>query len=67
MTAQENLAVEYEQQYRDLMDKVQQMEDQLPILKGNNLISLKNKIRVYKDLAVEAKKTAELLSCFKEA
>ena len=55
------LAHEYEQQYKILSARLDAMKPLLNVYRGNDLVLLRRKIRIYYDMACECKRTASLL------
>lgn len=55
------LAREYEQQYNVLSARLDAMKPLLSIYRGEDLVSLRRKIKIYYDMACECKNTASLL------
>lgn len=55
------LAHEYEQQYNILNAKLDAMKPLLCIYRGNDLVLLRRKMKIYYDMACECKRTASLL------
>lgn len=55
------LAHEYEQQYKVLSAKLDALRPLLCVYRGNDLYILRKKIRIYYDMACECKRTASLL------
>ena len=60
------LAEGYMEQYNNIMNRIKGLEPLLCIYSGEELSVLKRKINVYYSLAMECKKTAILLSEYKE-
>ena len=58
------LAHEYEQQYNILNAKLDAMKPLLCIYRGNDLVLLRKRIRIYYDMACECKRISNLLSCY---
>ena len=52
------LAQEYEQQYKILSARLDAMKPLLNVYRGNDLVLLRRKIRIYYDMACECKRTA---------
>lgn len=55
------LAREYEQQYNVLSARLDAMKPLLSIYRGEDLVSLRKKIKIYYDMACECRNTASLL------
>lgn len=55
------LAQEYEQQYKILSARLDAMKPLLNVYRGNDLVLLRRKIRIYYDMACECKRTASML------
>lgn len=55
------LAHEYEQQYKILSARLDAMKPLLNVYRGNDLVLLRRKIRIYYDMACEYKRTASML------
>ena len=55
------LAHEYEQQYKILSARLDEMKPLLNVYRGNDLVLLRRKIRIYYDMACECKRTASML------
>ena len=55
------LAHEYEQQYNILNAKLDAMKPLLCIYRGNDLVLLRRKMKIYYDMACECKRTESLL------
>ena len=55
------LAHEYEQQYKILSARLDAMKPLLNVYRGNDLVLLRRKIRIYYDMACECKRTASML------
>lgn len=60
------LAHEYEQQYNILNAKLDAMKPLLCIYRGNDLVLLRRKMKIYYDMACECKRTASLLDGYYE-
>lgn len=58
------LAHEYEQQYKILSARLDAMKPLLNVYRGNDLVLLRRKIRIYYDMACECKRTASMLFCY---
>lgn len=56
------LAQEYEHQYNIINSKMQAMRPLLCIYRGEDLLVLRRKIKIYYDMACECKRTASLLN-----
>ena len=56
------LAQEYEHQYNIINSKMQAMRPLLCIYRGEDLLVLRRKIKIYYDMAFECKRTASLLN-----
>lgn len=55
------LAYEYEQQYKILCAKIDGLKPLLCVYRGEELVTLRRKIRIYYDMACECKRTAAIL------
>lgn len=55
------LAHEYEQQYKILSARLDAMKPLLNVYRGNDLVLLRRKIRIYYDMACECKRTTSML------
>ena len=55
------LSVEYQKQYEVLNSKIEALKPLLLICTGENLNRVRNKIKIYYDMACECKRTASLL------
>ena len=62
----EELAREYEKQYRVLVAKMDALRPLLCVYTGKELYLLRKRIKVYYDMACECKNTASLLSAYYE-
>lgn len=62
----DELAHEYEQQYRILNAKMDALKPLLCIYSGQDLYLLRKRIRIYYDMACECKRTASMLSGYYE-
>lgn len=58
------LANEYEQQYNILNSKMDALRPLLYIYRGEDLLLLRRKIKIYYDMASECKRTATILSAY---
>lgn len=56
------LAQEYEQQYAILNSKMDALKPLLCVYRGEDLLVLRRRIKIYYDMASECKRTASLLS-----
>ena len=56
------LAHEYEQQYKVLSARLDAMKPLLCVYRGEDLVSLRRKIKIYYDMACECKRISSLLS-----
>ena len=56
------LAQEYEQQYDILNSKMDALKPLLCVYRGEDLLVLRRRIKIYYDMASECKRTASLLS-----
>ena len=57
----DELAREYEGQYRVLCAKLDGLKPLLCVYRGNDLVLLRRKMKIYYDMACECKRTASLL------
>lgn len=57
----EELAEEYQAQYKTVCAKMDGLKPLLCIYTGNDLLLLRRKIRIYYDMACECKRVASLL------
>lgn len=55
------LAHEYEQQYKVMSAKIDGLRPLLSVYRGEDLVRLRRKIRIYYDMACECKRTASML------
>ena len=55
------LAHEYEQQYKVLSTRLDAMKPLLCVYRGEDLVSLRRKIKIYYDMACECRRTASML------
>ena len=62
----DELAREYEQQYRVLSAKMDALRPLLCVYTGKELYLLRKRIKIYYDMACECKNTASLLSAYYE-
>lgn len=62
----DELAQEYEQQYKVLTTKMDALKPLLCIYRGQDLYLLRKRIKIYYDMACECKRTASLLSGYYE-
>lgn len=62
----DELARDYEQQYKALVVRLDALKPLLSVYTGNDLLLLRRKIRIYYDMACECKRTASLLSGYYE-
>lgn len=60
------LAQQYEQQYNILNTKMDALKPLLCIYRGEDLLLLRRKLKIYYDMACECKRTASLLSGYYE-
>lgn len=60
----EQLAGEYEQQYKILCAKMDGLRPLLHIYTGEDLVTLQRKIKIYYTMACECKNVASLLSAY---
>ena len=58
----DELAHEYEQQYKVLCAKIEGMRPLLYVYRGEDLYLLRKRIKVYYDMACECKRIASLLN-----
>lgn len=62
----EELADEYEKQYEILNDKINALKPLLAIYRGEDLLQLRKRIKIYYDMATECKRTSTLLRGYYE-
>lgn len=62
----EELADEYEKQYEILNDKINALKPLLTIYRGEDLLQLRKRIKIYYDMATECKRTSTLLRGYYE-
>lgn len=62
----EELADEYEKQYENLNDKINALKPLLTIYRGEDLLQLRKRIKIYYDMATECKCTSTLLRGYYE-
>ena len=62
----DELAREYEKQYRVLSAKMDALRPLLCVYTGKDLYLLRKRIKIYYDMACECKNTASLLSAYYE-
>lgn len=55
------LAHEYEQQYKVMSARIDGLRPLLSVYRGEDLVRLRRKIRIYYDMACECKRTASML------
>ena len=55
------LAQEYENQYKALSTRLDAMKPLLSVYRGEDLVSLRRKIKIYYDMAYECRRTASML------
>ena len=60
------LAHEYEQQYKVLSARLDAMKPLLCVYRGEDLVSLRRKIKIYYDMACECRKVYFMLSRYYE-
>ncbi|MDD6619505.1 MAG: hypothetical protein PUE75_00245 [Eubacteriales bacterium] len=60
----DELAREYEGQYRVLCAKLDGLKPLLCVYRGNDLVLLRKRIKIYYDMACECKRISNLLSCY---
>lgn len=62
----EELANEYEQQYKVLTNKMDALRPLLCVYSGQDLYVLRKRIKIYYDMACECRRTASLLNNYYE-
>lgn len=62
----DELAREYEQQYKIVTAKMDGLKPLLCVYTGEDLLLLRRKIKIYYDMACECKRVWSLLSCYYE-
>ena len=62
----DELAREYEGQYRALCAKMDGLKPLLCVYSGEDLLLLRRRIKIYYDMACECKRTASMLSGYYE-
>lgn len=62
----DELAREYEGQYKIICAKMDGLRPLLCIYSGEDLLLLRRKIKIYYDMACECKRISSLLSCYYE-
>lgn len=62
----DELAREYEGQYNALCAKLEGLRPLLCVYRGNELVLLRRRMKVYYDMACECKRVYHLLSCYYE-
>ena len=55
------LPQEYENQYKALSTRLDAMKPLLSVYRGEDLVSLRRKIKIYYDMACECRRTASML------
>lgn len=60
------LAQQYEQQYNILNSKMDALKPLLCVYRGEDLLILRRRLKIYYDMASECKRTASLLSGYYE-
>ena len=62
----DELAREYEAQYRIICAKMDALQPLLCVYRGKDLYKLRRKLKIYYDMACECRRTASLLSGYYE-
>ncbi|MDD6729163.1 MAG: hypothetical protein PUE08_08105 [Eubacteriales bacterium] len=62
----DELAREYEEQYNVLCAKLDGLKPLLCVYRGNDLVLLRKRIKIYYDMACECKRVSSLLSRYYE-
>lgn len=62
----DELAREYEGQYKVISAKMDGLRPLLYVYSGEDLLLLRRKIKIYYDMACECKRISSLLSCYYE-
>lgn len=57
----DELAKEYENQYRILLNKIEGLRPLLCVYRGQDLLNLRRRIRIYYDMAAECRSTSRML------
>lgn len=60
----DELAHEYEMQYKVICAKMDGLKPLLYIYSGKELLILRRKLKIYYDMACECKRVSSLLSCY---
>lgn len=60
----DKLANEYNEQYKILCSKMDGLKPLLCVYRGQDLILLRKRIKIYYDMACECKRISSLLSCY---
>lgn len=60
----DELANEYGQQYKTLVAKMDGLKPLLCVYRGEDLLLLRKRIKVYYDMACECRRISALLSCY---
>lgn len=60
----DELAREYEAQYKTISAKMDGLKPLLYIYSGKELLLLRRKLKIYYDMACECKRVGALLSCY---
>lgn len=60
----DKLANEYNEQYKILCSKMDGLKPLLCVYRGQDLILLRKRIKIYYDMACECKRIFSLLSCY---
>lgn len=60
----DELAREYEAQYKTISAKMDGLKPPLYIYSGKELLLLRRKLKIYYDMACECKRVGALLSCY---
>lgn len=60
----DELAREYEAQYKTISAKMDGLKPLLYIYSGKELLLLRRKLKIYYDMACECKRVCALLSCY---
>lgn len=60
----DKLANEYNEQYKILCNKMDGLKPLLCVYRGQDLVLLRKRIKIYYDMACECKRISSLLSCY---
>lgn len=60
----DKLANEYNEQYKILCNKMDGLKPLLYVYRGQDLVLLRKRIKIYYDMACECKRISSLLSCY---